>query len=86
MEILLLQKMIVDLHSTEDRFSYASETLDKTHPSMMTLALRPKAKANVAKSMTVCLLSALKSHSKKFVFIKWVHKCRDVVVFICRKS
>uniref|UniRef100_F6V549 GH84 domain-containing protein n=1 Tax=Ciona intestinalis TaxID=7719 RepID=F6V549_CIOIN len=63
------EKMIVDLHSTDDRYGYGSDSLAVTHPAMMTLALTQCAYPNVAKSMTVCLLSALKSHNSSGVHV-----------------
>uniref|UniRef100_H2Z2S4 protein O-GlcNAcase n=1 Tax=Ciona savignyi TaxID=51511 RepID=H2Z2S4_CIOSA len=63
------QKMIVDLHSTGDRYSYGSDLLASSHPAMMTLALTQTANPSVAKSMTVCLLSALKSHNASGIHV-----------------
>ena len=75
-----LQKMMVDFHDDGDRFSYGSETLMQTHPSMMTLALHNRTHPNIAKSMTVCLLSALKSHSKSsvIIYINYYLRCRRI--------
>nr|CAB3263810.1 bifunctional protein NCOAT-like [Phallusia mammillata] len=62
-EMSEVEKMIVDFHSSKDRFSYAPDDLASTHPSLMTLALKQNTNFTIAKSMTVCLLSALKSHN-----------------------
>ncbi|XP_076812600.1 protein O-GlcNAcase-like [Clavelina lepadiformis] len=68
-EMTQVERMIVELHSSEDRFSYASDDLASAYPSLMTLALYSRASNNIAKSMTVCLLSALKSHHSSGVHV-----------------
>lgn len=62
--------MIEDLHGTEDRFEYGSDKLMNTYPSLLTFALTPNSHQNIVKNLMVCVLSALKSHSK--LVAKWV--------------
>ena len=61
------------MRSDEASDAYAVDNLYTSHPAYMQIAVhRRVTDSTIAKSMTVCMLSALKSHSK--LCLQWLYQ------------